>query len=530
MAQTEKRDERDEGGTSTLTKASSALGLAAAFALAVLANVAVARNYKRWDLTGARLYSLSQPTRETLRGLQETVQINVLVTASDPLQVSIRHLLEAYRSETTRLDVRYIDPDRKPAEFLEFKQRHNLQVGRTEDGRVVADSIVVVVKGDRRWFLTHGDLVDLSEENEGRARPRLEQGLTLAIRNVLGGERRRVCFSKGHGELGADEGGPRGLGELKHRLERNNVDLSIVDTSLVDLKNEKNRPWKDCSLVLVAGPQAPFNEAEARSLAEYFQGGGNLFLLLNPMLDGDRKRVVPSGLETVMALGGIEARGDVVFEQDKLFRVPGSMGETFLGQPKGHPVTEALIKLEKPRLILVLAQSLGRVASAGVQPAELIATSKDAFAMADFLSWSSDAGPPEKRPGDRGGELAVAMASELPKKDEQAPHGPRMIVVGSASMVQGQVWQEPSLRPSAYFVESAVSWLTSRPQIVDVPAKPAVMAGLRLTEDSLSQVTNYVSLYIPLAGAFIGLAVFLRRRSTERRSDAHLRTRDGGKE
>jgi hypothetical protein len=529
MAERDKNQGPDAGGTSALTKASSALGLAAALALAVLANVAVARNYKRWDLTSARLYSLSEPTRETLRSLQEPVQIHVLASASDPLQVSIRHLLEAYRSETSRLEVRYLDPDRKPAEFLEFKQRYNLQVGRTEDGRVVADAILVVVKGDRRWFLTHSDLVDLSEENEGRARPRLEQGLTLAIRNVLGGERQRVCFSKGHGELSPDEQGPRGLGELRHRLERNNLDTTVVDTSLVDLTNEKNQPWKGCSLVLVAGPQSPFSAPEARALQAHFEGGGSLFLLLNPMLDGDRKRVIPSGLEPVLARGGIEAHGDVVFEQDKLARLPGSFGETFLAQPRVHPVTEALVKLERPRLLLILAQTLGRVPSSSVQPTDLLVTSKDAFSMADFLSWASDQGPPEKRPGDRSGELPVAMAAELPKLGDKDPRGPRLLVLGSAAIVQGQVWQDPSLRPSAYFVESAVSWLTSRPQLVDVPAKPAVMAGLRLTEESLSQVTNYVTLYIPLAGALVGLAVYLRRRSTERRGDAHLRTRDGDK-
>lgn len=522
-------DERDAGGTSPLTKASSALGLVAAIALAVLGNVVVARHYKRWDLTSARLYSLSQPTKETLRALGEPIQINVLVSASDPLQVSLRHLLESYQSETTRLDVRYLDPDRKPAEFLSFKEKYNLVVGRTEDGRVVADAIVVVVKGDRRWFLTHSDLVDLSEADEGRARPKLEQGLTLAIRNVLGGERQRVCFAKGHGELGADEPGARGLGELKHRLERNNVDTLVIDTTLVDFKNDKVAPWKGCALTVIAGPHTPFNEAESRSLVTYLDGGGSLFLLLNPMLDSDKKRVVPSGLETVMARGGIEARGDVVFEQDKDQRVPGSVGETFLGQPKAHPVTEALLKMERPRLIFILAQSLGRVATGSAQPSELITTSNTAFAMADFLTWSSDEGAPSKRPGDREGELAVAMAAELPKKSESDPHGPRMIVVGTAAIAQGQVWQEPSLRPSAYFVESAISWLTSRPQIVDIPPKPAVMAGIKLTEESMSQVTNYVTLYIPLAATLVGAAVFLRRRSTERRRDAHLRTRDDSK-
>lgn len=519
-------DARDAGGTTPLTKASSALGLLAAFGLAVLANVAVSRHYRRFDVTEARLYSLSDPTKQTLRALGEPVQINVVVAASDPLQVSIRHLLDAYQAETDRLDIHYIDPDRKPAEFLAFQQKYGLLTGKTEDGRVVADAILVVVKGDRRWFLTHADLVDLSESDEGRARPKLEQGLTVAIRSVLGGERTRVCFSKGHNELGAEEGGARGLGELKHRLERNNVDVSVVDTSLVDFKNEKAAPWKDCALVVVAGPQTPFAASETRTLTAFAEGGGSLLFFLNPMVDGDKKRVVASGLEPALALGGIEPRGDVVFEQDKASRVPGTMGETFLGQPRPHPITEALIKTEKPRLIFVLSQSLGRLGSATVQPADLVATSNEAFALTDFMAWSGENGPPEKRPGDREGSLTVAMAAELPKKKPDDARGARIVAFGTASITQGQVWQEPSLRPSAYLVESAISWLTSRPQIVDIPPKQSVMAGLRLTEESMKQVSNYVTFYIPLATALVGGAVFLRRRSTERRRDAHLRARD----
>ena len=248
--------------------------------------------------------------------------------------------------------------------------------------------------------------------------------------------------------------------------------------------------------------------------------------MLNPLLDGDRKRIVASGLEPVMALGGIEAHGDVVFERDAAYRVPGTMGETFFGQPRPHPITEAMLKIERPRLVFLLAQSLGRVGSATVQAADLIATSKEAFGMKDFLAWSSDSGAPEKRADDREGPLVVAMASELPKKKPDDPRGARVVVVGTASITQGQVWQEPALRPSAYFVESAISWLTSRPQVVDIPTKPAVMAGLRLTEESMKQVGNYVTLYIPLAAALVGSAVFLRRRSTERRRDAAQRTRD----
>ncbi|HEU4533339.1 MAG TPA: GldG family protein, partial [Polyangiaceae bacterium] len=501
----------------------------AAAAVAVFVNVLVARHYRRYDLTSAGLYTLSEPTKQTLRALAEPVEINVLLSSDDPLLVSVRHLLGAYRSESERLNVRYLDPYKRPAEFLEFQQKYNLVAGRTEDGRVVADATVVVVKGERRWFLTPTDLVDVSEADEGRSRPRLEQGLTTAIRNVLGGEPTRVCVAKGHGEIGLDEPGPQGLGELNHRLERNNVEVKAVDPGAPDAGAE---PWKGCDLALVASPRRPYAAAEGAALEAFLRGGGNVFLLLNPVLDPGAGRTVPSGLEPVAAAAGVELRGDLVFEQDKAFRLPNARGEAFFAQAKPHPVTEGLLgdRAGGARTLVLLAQSLAPLPQSPLRPAQLLVTSAEAFARADFLK-EAPAGQDvaEKRPEDRPGPLALALAAELPKPPgSAAPRGPRAIVVGTASIAQGQSWQEPALRGGALFVESAVSWLTSRPQIVDIPAKPSVQAGLRLTDDSLRQVTNYVTLYIPAAAALVGLAVYLRRRSTEGRVARAAADGEGG--
>ncbi len=504
------------------TKAYSALGVVAALGLAVLVNVGAARSYKRWDLTSAQLYTLSEPTKTTLRGLSEPVEVVVLLSQSDPLLTSVRHMLVAYGAETSRLVIRYVDPDRSPAEFLALKEKYGVVAGRTEDGRVVADATILVIKGERRWFLTSSDLVDASEENEGRARPRLEQGLTTAIRNVLGGERDTVCFAKGHGELGADEPGARGLSELKFRLVKNNSDTKIVDLGAPAPPAD---PWKGCSLVYVAGPQTPWKPEEAAALGAYLDGGGNVMLLVNPVIDAGNKRVVASGLEPVAARGGVELRQDLVLEKDKSRRPPQGIGETFLGAAKAHAITQGLTEEKNPnvRLLLVLAQSLGKLPGSAVQPSELITTSDQSFAITDFLR---DEPPAEKRTQDRGGPLAVAMAAELPKPaGSAAAHGPRLVVVGSATLTQGQNWQEPGLRAGAYFIESAVAWLTARPQIVDIPQKPAVVAGMRLDEKSQAEVRSYVTLYVPAAAALLGLAVFLRRRSTEKRKDAGERRR-----
>jgi hypothetical protein len=103
------------------------------------------------------------------------------------------------------------------------------------------------------------------------------------------------------------------------------------------------------------------------------------------------------------------------------------------------------------------------------------------------------------------------MAAELPKKGAGGAHGPRMVVVGTASLALGQNWQERVLRGGAIFTESALSWLAAEPPIVDIPDKPAV-AGARLNEASLGEVLRYVVFYMPGAVLLLGIAVYLRRR------------------
>src|SRR6185436_1645378 len=123
-------------------------------------------------------------------------------------------------------------------------------------------------------------------------------------------------------------------------------------------------------------------------------------------------------------------------------------------------------------------------------------------------------------PADHPGPLTVAFASELPRRDASAPHGPRMVAVGSASVLYGANWQAEELRGSAVFVESAIAWLAARPVLLDIPSKPAFTAGLRVSDAWLASTFRYVVLYIPLASVLLGAAVYLRRRSTERRTEA----------
>ena len=60
-----------------------------------------------------------------------------------------------------------------------------------------------------------------------------------------------------------------------------------------------------------------------------------------------------------------------------------------------------------------------------------------------------------------------------------------------------------------------VSWLTSRPPVLDLPPKSSVQIAMHLSEEDLGSIGRYVLVYMPMATALLGGAVWLRRRTTE---------------
>lgn len=504
-------------GTTAATKLSASLGVIAAMVLALLVNILVSRHYRRWDWTRGGLYTLSDATTQTLRGLEEPIHVHVLLSEGDPLALAVRHLLEAYRGETTRLDVDFVDPDRRAAEFIAVQQRYGIVAGKTEDGKVVADAAIVVARGDVPHFITLRDLVQLDEDDELRRRPRIEQALTSAIRAVLSKERPRACFAMGHGEgavapgAGATAGG---LGPFRESLIKNNFEVTDVDAEA---------PLDACRVVVIAGPTEKVPAAEVKRFVAYADQGGSLLVALGPELDAERERAKNRGLGALLGRFGVASNDDFVFELDPRLRMAQGYGESFIAQAKIHPVTEGLLKVADRgvAVVVTLGSSLTATGAGAAAPVPLLVTSEQAFGMVDFFTWSKSGTPPVPGAADHKGPLTLAFASELPKPPGSSlPHGGRLVVVGSASALFGANWQAEELRGGSLFVGSAIAWLTARPQLLDIPEKPTFTAGLHVSDAWLASTFRYVVLYIPLASVLLGMAVYLRRRGTERRGPA----------
>ena len=414
--------------------------------------------------------------------------------------------------------VHWIDPDRDVAQLVDLQQRFGLEAGRTEDGRVATDAVVIVASGDKHWFLTHDDLFEPSDDVH--VKPREERALTQAIRSVLGADEgeallhrgpRRALARRAEGRARLAGGRPRPPREGQLRARERRHDRARRARALRGLRGRRPRRSAPASL-----------ERRGESPPELAPAGRRAPRCDRPLRRRRRAAArAPTGLDEVLAPFGIALDDDVVHEADPTVAIPDTHGEGFFVAAEPHPVTASLVAgggdAHPPRVATFFARSLRHVSPAGAASAsDLLVTTGEAFAKTSLAGAAAWTGAPPRDPGDRGGPFVVAMAAERLPVGAGAPHGPRVVVVGSRFALAEDNWRQPrALHGAAFFVDSALSWLAARPALVDVPDRPTVAVAMRLSEEGRAEVRRYVLFLMPLAALLLAIAVWAWRRSSE---------------
>ncbi len=487
----------------------SAVGVLAAAVVAVNVNVLVARFYQRWDLTSDRLYTLSPATERTLRALSAPVEVSVLLGRGDPLLPSLRKLLAGYTAVSSQLKLKFLDPEANPAEFQAIQQKYGVISGKSEDGRVLTDASVVLAQGGRHWFITADELMAF-DPNSGSVRPRLEQALTEGVVNVLGQQRAKVCFSKGHQELGLNDAGPEGLLELRTRIEKSNYEAEERT-----LPGGRTAALEGCRLLIVAGPRLAFSADDAAAIEQRARAGMSVLLLLSPLV-GEGGSIVSSGLESLATLADAELGRNLVVETDSNARLPRGLGEIFFATPEAHVVTAGLVKGEGKLELRVLLSGAQSVRATGPGAKALLVSSEAALTLTDVRSLSEGKLDAALASAGRGKQV-LGVARELPTPADGS-QAARLVLVGAANVAHNRNFRDSGLYGDRILIENAVSWLAARPALVSVPEKPPRELGISLSEESLAEVLRYVLIYMPGSAALLGAFVLLRRRAVEKRS------------
>ena len=169
-------------------------GTLAATSVLIVLGILVAINYiakqqsKRWDLTAAKQYTLSDQSRNILAKLDAPLEI--LVFDRETEFQRFRDRLREYESGSKQVKTEYVDPDRKPT----VAQQHAVQQygtivlnykGRTE--RVTTDTEQDITNGIIK-SVVFGVAVSLIAVFEGYdAKPTAEGVSAATTRTVVGG-------------------------------------------------------------------------------------------------------------------------------------------------------------------------------------------------------------------------------------------------------------------------------------------------------------------------------------------------------
>ncbi len=478
-------------------------------------NYLSARHYRRWDWTSEHRFTLAPRSVEIARELRTPVDLYVLLGSRDPLYAETRELADRYAAASSRVQLHLIDPDRQHERLVALAQELDPHLlDRDESGRSLATAGIVVRRGNRHWEVEREQLQEFGAPSGGdegsdaarllNARITVERRISEALLQVDREHSTTLCYSSGHAEmpLGTSDHGGSGLSDdLRH------LNFQVREA---EIRGETGVP-ADCDAVVIAGPQRAWPREDADALVRYLRGGGNVAMLLDPViLEG---HVAPTGLEAVASLAGIALPAAVIVEADREHLLPDSPPVHFRADTwNEHELTRdlrgasVLVGLARP-VVRADGSSLGTM---------LLQSTPEAWgetAIAELMRTFV----PSKGNDDVQGPVSLAMAgtvADVRSRGEGVASG-RVVVVGSSEMV-GTDYFNIRVRASvanANFAEAVVGWITARRELVSIPSRPVDRVALLVSSSDLTKVGVYVMLLIPLAAALVGVAVARARRN-----------------
>jgi gliding-associated putative ABC transporter substrate-binding component GldG len=265
------------------------LMLANAIVMVVLVNILSSNYFFRVDLTEEKRYSIKQPTKDVLEGLDDDVHIDVylygeLNPAFERFRKSIQETLDEFRIySNNKVHYTFIDPaaassQQARTEFMSDLAARGIRptnVIDTKNGerveKIIFPGVIVSYGGmEKGVMLLKGNRAQSQEVEINQSIEGVEYELINAIHRLTSEERKRIGLVRGHQEL-----------EGLSIAEFNNELLDAYDVFQVNL--EKSKVIEDYDLLIIAKPRTRYSSLEKYNLDQYIMKGGRVLFLLDRM-------------------------------------------------------------------------------------------------------------------------------------------------------------------------------------------------------------------------------------------------------
>jgi gliding motility-associatede transport system auxiliary component len=465
--------------------AMTSISVIAVLGILIGVNYLVSRRDKRWDLTAAGSYTLSDQTTKVLSNLKTPVKAVVFDQPGNFQR--FRDALGPYEYSSRNIQVEYVDADRQPARVKEYN---------------VTNYGTVVVEYDGRRETVMSDR---------------EQDLTNALIKVTTGRQMKAYFVEGHGEKESIGSNRNGYSNVVDLMKRDNYTVDKIVLAQV-----QGGVPADASVLIIAGPTSDYLKPEVDSIRTYLRKGGKALFLIDPPVG--ESRPMPT-LEALLKEWGITLGHDVVIDISGMGQLLGTDASVpVVASYPSHPVTENF------RVLTAFPFSQSVKGEAGVElgtanTQNLIQTSERSWSESDVKSLVAGGKVSlDEASGDHKGPITIALSLSMDAPDapasaadkpasadkpadkpaEAAPKPQmRLIVMGdsdfasnAASGIQGN---------SDLFVNMA-NWLTQQEDLISIHPRDAGDRRVTLTADQQRRIMWLSLLIIP--GLILGSGVY----------------------
>jgi ABC-type uncharacterized transport system involved in gliding motility auxiliary subunit len=442
------------------------LGLVLVVAVGAVDYVAAAKVPKQWDLTKNKIYTLSDDTQKTVKGLTQEVHAYAFYTSTDKEFGAVKDLLDRYHDLNAKMFLpEFVDPDKSPAKVKEMGIKKDsgpalvLEVGHQQD-----------------------KVQQISEE-----------GLTNAVIKLSHGGEKKIYFTIGHGEADIKDTEARGYAEVIKALENEGV-----KTGTINLLDSQDLP-PDIQALVVAGPQKAFPPQEAKVLTDYLRLGGHLLVALDPQID--------TGLEGVLKTYEIQLNNDEVI--DPFSKMVGAdlnipvVSQYAHDSPITKDFTESTIYPEARSLTALNDPDEAR-------PLALATTNPSAWGETDFAMLAQGKANPE---GKLKGALALAMSvtkTIAPASPGKRSPETRIVAIGNSSFANNR-WSRQVGNQD--FFMNCVSWLTDSTDRITIRPRSRDASHLAMNQQQSTLVQFFAIDVLPVMLLAVGIAIWRVRRS-----------------
>ena len=461
-------------------------GVALALGIVVAANYILSRQNKRWDLTAAQQYSLSDQTRRVLESLE--APISVLVFGREEEFPRYRDRLDEYQYVSSQVNVEYIDVDRNPVRARQYE----IQV--------------------------YGTIIFEHEGRIERTTSDTEQELTNALIKAVEGEERTVYFVQGHGERNPDDAERDGYRAVSDAL---GLDNFAVETVVLAQTGEVP---SDATVVVVAGPTTDLLPPEADVLRAYLEGGGKLLLMFDPPETGQDPP--QEHLLGLAAEWGIEVGTDVVVDASGVGQLLGTDASVPVAASyPPHAITENFALLTAFPLARSVRPVEGGVA--GRIPQTVVETGARSWAEADLSQLATGEVTLDEDAGDVAGPIPIATVvsqtvdapdapgagddaeadaaadSETDEQNGDPPLEARLAVFGDSDFAaNGAV----GIQGNRDLILNTINWLAQQENLIAIRPREPEDRRITLTADQQTRIYWITLLMLP--GVILATGVY----------------------